>query len=121
MAMSRLAGGRWLTIRSPMAIVPPETVSSPATILSRVDLPQSELQSTQGGVLLIRFRTGSIVGAPASDSWSHIHTEILGGTGNENGSLRTTCPRQRHKARYIEGCSQHGRTLGSIRRRSRRL
>jgi hypothetical protein len=42
MAMSRLAGGKWLTTRSPMAIVPPEMVSSPATILSSVDLPQPD-------------------------------------------------------------------------------
>ena len=42
MAMSRLAGGRWFTMRSPIAIVPPVTASSPATILSKVDLPQPD-------------------------------------------------------------------------------
>ena len=42
MAMSRFAGGRWFTTRSPMEMVPPETVSRPATMRSKVDLPQPE-------------------------------------------------------------------------------
>ena len=42
MAMSRLPGGRWFTTRSPIAIVPPVTGSRPATILSKVDLPQPD-------------------------------------------------------------------------------
>jgi hypothetical protein len=42
MAMSRLAGGRLLTTRSPMEMVPPDTVSSPATILRSVDLPHPD-------------------------------------------------------------------------------
>ena len=40
MAMSRWAGSSWLTTWSPMRISPPVTVSRPATMRSRVDLPQ---------------------------------------------------------------------------------
>ena len=42
MAMSRLAGSTSLTTRPPMAISPPLISSSPATIRSRVDLPQPD-------------------------------------------------------------------------------
>jgi hypothetical protein len=42
MAMSRLAGSTLLTTRSPMAISPSEISSRPATMRSRVDLPQPE-------------------------------------------------------------------------------
>ena len=42
MAMSRSAGSSWFTTRSPILISPSVTVSSPATIRSRVDLPQPE-------------------------------------------------------------------------------
>ncbi len=42
MAMSRSAGSRSLTTRSPMRISPPEISSSPATMRSRVDLPQPD-------------------------------------------------------------------------------
>src|SRR5215831_68252 len=42
MAMSRLAGGRWLTTLSAISIDPLDTLSSPATILSSVDLPQPD-------------------------------------------------------------------------------
>ena len=42
MAMSRSRGATWLTIRSPMAIVPDEMVSSPASIRRAVVLPQPD-------------------------------------------------------------------------------
>ena len=42
MAMSRSFGGTWLTTRPPIAISPLVISSSPATIRSRVDLPQPE-------------------------------------------------------------------------------
>ncbi len=42
MAMSRSAGSSPLTTRSPIFRVPAVTVSSPATILSSVDLPQPD-------------------------------------------------------------------------------
>ena len=42
MAMSRSAGSRSLTTRSPIRSVPEVTVSRPATIRSSVDLPQPE-------------------------------------------------------------------------------
>ncbi len=42
MAMSRSLGGTSLTTRSPIAISPEVTVSSPAIIASSVDLPQPE-------------------------------------------------------------------------------
>src|SRR6266567_4824051 len=42
MAISRSLGKRSLTIRPPMPISPSLTTSSPAIILSRVDLPQPE-------------------------------------------------------------------------------
>ena len=42
MAMSRSAGSTWLTVRLPIATSPEVIVSSPATILSRVDLPQPD-------------------------------------------------------------------------------
>src|SRR3954470_2202838 len=42
MAMSRSLGGISLTTRPPISIVPPVGLSSPATMLSSVDLPQPE-------------------------------------------------------------------------------
>src|SRR6202023_1450246 len=42
MAMSRSFGGTSLTIRSPISIVPALDRSSPATMLSSVDLPQPD-------------------------------------------------------------------------------
>src|SRR5574341_1283147 len=42
MAMSRSFGCTWFTTRPPMRISPPEMFSSPAIILSSVDLPQPE-------------------------------------------------------------------------------
>ena len=42
MAMSRSLGCRSLTRRPPITISPSETVSSPAIMLSSVDLPQPE-------------------------------------------------------------------------------
>ena len=42
MATSRSLGGRSLTTRPPMETVPPVMVSSPATMRSRVLLPQPE-------------------------------------------------------------------------------
>src|SRR4051794_38035114 len=42
MAMSRSLGGMSLTIRPPISIVPAVGLSSPATMLSSVDLPQPE-------------------------------------------------------------------------------
>ena len=42
MAMSRFFGGTPFTTRPPIATVPPEIGSSPATIRSRVDLPQPD-------------------------------------------------------------------------------
>ena len=42
MAMSRWAGSRSLTTRSPMVIVPEEIASSPATMRKSVDFPQPD-------------------------------------------------------------------------------
>jgi hypothetical protein len=42
MAMSRSFGGMSLTIRPPISIVPALDRSSPATMLSSVDLPQPD-------------------------------------------------------------------------------
>jgi hypothetical protein len=42
MAMSRSDGSSSFTTRPPIAISPPEISSSPATMRSRVDLPQPE-------------------------------------------------------------------------------
>ena len=42
MAMSRSLGGTLLTTREPMRISPPVMFSSPATMRSRVDLPQPD-------------------------------------------------------------------------------
>ena len=40
--MSRSEGSIWFTTRSPIRTVPPEIVSRPATMRSRVDLPQPD-------------------------------------------------------------------------------
>ena len=40
--MSRSLGGRWLTTRAPIAMVPDVISSSPATMRRVVDLPQPD-------------------------------------------------------------------------------
>src|SRR4030081_3163264 len=61
MATSRSLGGRALTTRSPIAMVPPLTSSSPAIIRSVVDLPQPDgptsTANAPSGIVRLTSRT----------------------------------------------------------------
>ena len=59
MAMSRSAGSSSLTTRSPIEMVPPEMSSRPATMRSKVDLPQPEgpTMTTNSPSLMLALRS----------------------------------------------------------------
>src|SRR5215469_3112273 len=65
MAMSRFDGCRWFTTLPPIRISPEEIVSSPAIVLSSVDLPQPDGPTSTrkppfSSVMSIPFRTSIV-------------------------------------------------------------